>query len=71
MDPGIINAMPQRKPRCRMTNATSDRCQNEVVDEDPRAPQICPRHALEGAQLLADAGVITIEFAAAAAGRVI
>lgn len=56
-------AAPSRKARCRMTNATSDRCSNEVIDPDPGAPQICPRHALEGAQLLADAGAITFRFA--------
>lgn len=52
-----------RKPRCRMTNRLGDRCPNEVVDPDPAAPQICARHALEGARLLADAGAIRIQYA--------
>jgi hypothetical protein len=56
-------ASPERKPRCRMRSRLDDRCQNEVVDDDPGAPQICVRHALEGARLLADAGAIRFQFA--------
>lgn len=52
-----------RKPRCRMLNRTNDRCQNDVIDPDPAAPQICVRHAYEGAKLLEDAGALALHFA--------
>jgi hypothetical protein len=62
-------AAPDRKARCRMTNGRLDRCPNEVIDTDPKAPQICARHALEGTQLLADAGAIRFQFATATRKR--
>lgn len=55
-------AAPERKPRCRVLDVRSNRCENPVIDDDPNAPQICPRHALEGAQLLQSAGAILITF---------
>lgn len=52
-----------RKPRCRLLNELGDRCLNPSLDPDPGAVQICPSHALKGAQLLEEAGAITIYFA--------
>lgn len=62
-------AVMSRAARCRMLNRLNDRCPNEVVDPDPAAPQICARHALEGAQLLADAGAIRIQYATVTSRR--
>lgn len=60
---------PERKARCRMLDARDNRCENPVIDDDPTAPQFCPRHALEGAQLLQDAGAIRIQYAPFTARR--
>lgn len=53
---------PERKRRCRMLNRLSDRCSNEAVDSDEASLAICAAHALQAAQLLAEAGAITITF---------
>lgn len=55
-------AAPARTARCRMTNRFGNRCQNQVIDADEKAPQICARHALEGARLLEAAGALTLKF---------
>lgn len=58
-----VGSSSVRAPRCRMVGGTGNRCTGEVVDPDPRALQICPRHALKAAQLLAEAGAIAITYA--------
>lgn len=57
-----ITVTPERKARCRMLDGREERCPNEALDPDPKAPQICGRHALEAAQLLEAAGVVRIKF---------
>jgi hypothetical protein len=52
-----------RKPRCRVLNRTNDRCENEVIDPDPAAPQLCVHHAYQGAKLLEESGALTLLFA--------
>lgn len=51
------------QPRCRMVDRLGDRCPNPVVSEDIKVVQICPRHALEAARLLVEAGAIQIRYA--------
>lgn len=51
----------ERKARCRMLDARDNRCPNEVVDDDPAAPQLCVSHAFEGVKLLAEAGAIAYQ----------
>lgn len=50
-----------RKSRCRMRDRFDNPCTGEVIDPDPEAIQICPQHALRGAQLLAEHGAIQIK----------
>jgi hypothetical protein len=51
------------QPRCRMSDRLGDRCTGLSIDEDVKAVQICARHALAAAKLLAEAGAIQIRYA--------
>ncbi|GAA4911394.1 hypothetical protein [Streptomonospora salina] len=42
------------RAQCRMTNAKGDRCTGEALDPDPKAIQVCQRHAAEVMALIAD-----------------
>jgi len=35
------------RPQCRMTRSNGERCTGEALDRDPKAVQICMRHAGE------------------------
>lgn len=52
-----------RQPRCRMSDRLGDRCPNPSINDDIKAVQICARHALAAARLLAEAGAIQIRYA--------
>lgn len=47
---------PAATPRatCRMTTTRGNRCTGEALDSDPKAVQICARHAAEVMQLISD-----------------
>jgi hypothetical protein len=46
-----------------MLDRLNDRCSNEAIDPDEATLAICATHALQAAQLLTEAGAITIKFA--------
>lgn len=45
---------PDREPRCRMRNALGDPCPSPALDPDPKAVQICMKHAGKVIQLVAE-----------------
>lgn len=55
--------------RCRMVDRLGDRCTGLVISEDIKDVQICPRHGLAAARLLAEAGAIQIRYADVTARR--
>ncbi|MFD0772628.1 hypothetical protein ACFQZ2_01680 [Streptomonospora algeriensis] len=42
------------RAQCRMTTAKGERCTGESLDPDPKAVQVCQRHAAEVMALIAD-----------------
>lgn len=43
---------PARKTRCRYLKRDGNRCQNEVLDDDAKAVQLCFSHATQAIDLV-------------------